>query len=279
MKVELQDAKLTRRAAYAGTAYPADPVELSETIDKLIDQSRRPQSTKGNLRALISPSTGGIYSDLPCFAGLRTLRARNFKTVVMLTTSQQNFFDFASVYNGGAYNTPLGRVFVDLELARKLSELHPKVIMSDTGHEGGPRQEYGIELLLPAMQRLLGGFAIVPIVLGSDDDATSIAVGEVLSSIAGDESTLIVGAVNLLEAEELNSDLRKRLVGSILTRDLNRTSERIRAGQVSGAAPLLAIMYATSRIGITDIILPKSDGTEWDDQLSDLSILSVAFLK
>ena len=120
MKVEQQDPKLARRAAYAGQAYPADPVELAAQIDTLITKTSRPQSTKGNLRALISPTTAELYTASNYFAGLRTLRGHHFRTVILLGSSQQLFFDYASVFRGGSYDTPLGRLFVDLELARDL---------------------------------------------------------------------------------------------------------------------------------------------------------------
>jgi hypothetical protein len=279
VKVELQDPKLIRRPAYAGDAYPSDPVELSETIDSLIDGTRRPQSTKGDLRALVSPTTSEVYTDHAFFAGLRTLRGKHFDTIIVLAMSQQVFFDYASVYKGGSYDTPLGRVFVDLELARDLSERHPRVVMSGVGHTGGPRQEFGIEILLPALQKLLGDFKVVPIIIGSDDDTTGVAVGEVLSSVRADQSSLLIGGVNLLENDELSADLRGRIVNSILARDLNRTTERIRAAQVSGASPLLSIMYATARTGVSEIILPRADGSEADDTVEDLSSLSVVFMK
>jgi AmmeMemoRadiSam system protein B len=141
------------------------------------------------------------------------------------------------------------------------------------------RQEFGIELLLPALQRLLVDFAIVPIVIGRDDDSASVAVGEILSTVAKDESILLVGGVNLLEKENLSPDLRSRIVNSIRARDLNRATERITAAQISGASPLLSIMYATARAGINEVILPKSDGSEIDDYVSDLGTLSAVFMK
>jgi len=83
-----------------------------------------------------------------------------------------------------AFDTPLGRIAVDREAIASIRDL-PQVVESAATHA----EEHALEVQLPFLQRVLGEFSLVPLVVG---DAAPEKVAEVLERLWGGTETLIV---------------------------------------------------------------------------------------
>lgn len=272
MEVTLQKPELVRRPHFAGESYPLDPAELGTIIDNRIADTSRPIAVKGEIGAIVTPSSATcLYgSDEP--GAIRALLRKRYANVIVIASAQQSFFDFSSVYLGGAYDTPLGRVFVDLSLAEKMANSHPRVVFSGSGHTGGKDAEYGIEMVLPFLQKLLSDFRIVPIVMGSEDDQSVVAVGEVLAAAADPQRTLIVGCSELQFDSTTTADRISSIVDATVKLEWRTLYDRLRNARLPSTAPLAAITYAARRLRI------KRAETLIDDTGGDTT-LSVVMLR
>lgn len=253
MEAQLQKPDLVRRHHFAGESYPSDPALLGETIEQRISDTSRSAAVKGDIGAIVtSAMTGSLYaaSDL---GALRALNRKKYSTVVVIASAQLSFFDYASVYLGGAYDTPLGRVFVDLPMAARMANLHPKVVFSNNGHSGGKEAEYSIEMVLPFLQMLIGNFRIVPIVMGSDDESTVVGVGEALAAAVDPKSTLIIGCSELQFQPDHDNDKARSIVEAAEKFDWRMLYDRLRNSGAAGTAPLASIVYAARRLRINRV--------------------------
>lgn len=250
MEVKLQKPELVRRPCFAGESYSADPAVLSGNIDKRIAATTRPTSVKGEIGAIVTSCTSESLYLAGELGAIRALNHKKYSTVILVASAQQNFFDYNSVYLGGAYDTPLGRVFVDLPVAERMANSHPRVVFAGTGHTGGKDAEYAIEMLLPFLQRLLGDFRIVPIVMGSEDESNVVAVGEVLSAVVDPQRSLIVGCSELMFESPVNTGKVDQIVDAVGKLEWRTLYDRLRNAQLPSTAPLAAIAYAARRLKI-----------------------------
>ncbi len=84
------------------------------------------------------------------------LKGHKYSRIVVIAPSHFVSFDFSSVYDGDAYETPLGTIPVDKEFARQLTKMSSTIRLSSAGHTptsaGG---EHAIEVELPWLQKML----------------------------------------------------------------------------------------------------------------------------
>jgi AmmeMemoRadiSam system protein B len=116
------------------------------------------------------------------------LKGHKYARVVVIAPSHYVAFDFTSVYDGDAYATPLGNVPVDKAFAQKLVKMSSTMQLSSQGHDptsaGG---EHAVEVQLPWLQKVLGNFEVVPIVMGDQSYESSRALGVALAKLIKSE--------------------------------------------------------------------------------------------
>lgn len=180
-----------RKPAVAGTFYESEPEALLKTLGELFSQAAE-EDTTGPVRALIAPHAGYIYSGTVAASAYDQLeKGRKFRRVFILGPSHHLAFDGASVYDRGDYETPLGTVKVDVDLAKKLIRDHAVFSCREEAH----RDEHSLEVQLPFLQYKLGkDFMIIPILLGSHDVAECRSVAAALMPYFTDENLFIVSS-------------------------------------------------------------------------------------
>lgn len=245
-----------RRPAVAGAFYPADPAELSEMIDRMLAEAA-PQ-VDGVILAAVAPHAGYVYSGPVAAHTFAELKGRKFSRVVVIAPTHRVAFDYASVYDGDAYETPLGIVPVDKEFAQRLAEMSSTIQFSEKGHEstsaGG---EHAIEVQLPWLQRVLSEFKIVPIVMGSQSyqgsRALGVALAKLIESESEQDSTLVLASSDM--SHYRSYDDAQRLDGKTLQGlknwDYLSMSRNFNAGvwEACGGAPIVAAMIYAERRG------------------------------
>src|SRR5208282_1929541 len=181
------DKQKVRQPGVAGSFYPADPKELAKMVDDFLARAN-PPALKGPLIALVAPHAGYPFSGPVAAYSYALLRARKFARVVVIAPSHYESFPFNSIYDGDAYATPLGQVPVDKAFAAKLVAMSPLIKFSGQGHgEVQGRWEHALEDELPFLQRVLGQFKLVPVVMGDQDYGTSRALGVSLAKLIENE--------------------------------------------------------------------------------------------
>ena len=133
---------------------------------------------------MIAPHAGYPYSGPVAAYTYAALKARKYTRVVVIAPSHYEAFDFASVYNGAGYVTPLGTVMVDKAFALDLANMDSSIRLSERGHKATPHgAEHAIEVQLPWLQHVLGSFTLVPIVMGNQSYESSRALGLALAKL------------------------------------------------------------------------------------------------
>jgi AmmeMemoRadiSam system protein B len=165
-------------------------------------------------------------------------------------------FQGASIYNGGAYVTPLDKLYVDLDLGIKMANINPsKVYLSTKGHTGGAvaRAEHALEVQLPFLQVVLGDFKLIPIVMGDQEKDTCVALAEILSGTLHDREALIVASSDLSHYHDANeaSMLDSVVLSNVEGYNPDGLYQSISRGnsEACGAGPMVATMLAARRLG------------------------------
>jgi AmmeMemoRadiSam system protein B len=200
-----------REPAVAGMFYPASETKLKNELTLLLDISRTDQMFD-NISAVVVPHAGIIYSGKTAGFAYNLLKGKDFNRVVIISPSHREYFPGCSVYNGDAYRTPLGSVFVDTELRENLLQNSRNIFAGTEGH----RSEHALEVQIPFLQMVFDEFTILPIVMGDQSKKYVDELAEKLASIK-DENTLIVASSDLshfyssTRAEMLDSKVEKRI--------------------------------------------------------------------
>lgn len=192
------DQQKIRPAAVAGAFYPADPKELSQMIDDMLAKAS-PPPVDGEILAAVAPHAGYPYSGPIAAWTYAALRGHNYSRVVVIAPSHYVAFDFTSVYDGDAYKTPLGVIPVDKEFAHRLAKMSSTIQLSEKGHQAtADAPEHSVEVELPWLQKVLGSFELVPIVMGDQSYESSRALGVALAKmLRNDHDTLVLASSDL----------------------------------------------------------------------------------
>ena len=135
-----------RRAAVAGTFYYNSPTRLLTYVNELLDHATD-QPDVG--KAIIAPHAGHIYSGPIAASAYRSLRKRQkqIKKVVLIGPSHYVGFMGLATSTADHYETPLGLIPLDTELANQALEIK-EVVTMDHAH----LQEHSLEVHLPFLQ-------------------------------------------------------------------------------------------------------------------------------
>lgn len=178
-----------RQPVVAGSFYPANPDVLSEQIDYFLNRAED-IPVPGELRMLILPHAGYEFSGQTAAHGFKELIGKNFKTVVLIGPSHQDWFFGAALSNDNYWQTPLGKIEVDKELTKKLIKENKNILIREQAHQN----EHCLEVMLPFLQKVLKDFKILPIIISQADDKFLTALAQALQKHLTDEDLIIISS-------------------------------------------------------------------------------------
>ena len=274
-----------RKPAVAGTFYPADPKELAKMVDGFLAQAKVPAIK--DLVAVVSRTPAIPYSGPVAAYSCALLKSRKIERVVVISPSHIDTFGFSAVFDGTAYATPLGTVPVQ------------PGVLGETGRRGRagevvqPRPyrfqasdpEHALEVQLPFLQRTLGQFQLVPVVMGDQSYEASRALGLALAALIQGTGTIIVASSDLSHFHPYADavDLDRKTLRAIEEWDylsLSRNLER-RVWEACGGGPIVAAMIASERLGARQATLLKyaNSGDTAGDKSQVVGYGAMAFSK
>ena len=180
-----------RRPAVAGLFYPGDAGMLAEVVMQLLDVASDADDAIAP-KALIVPHAGYMYSGPIAARGYALLRRHGVSAinrVVLIGPAHRAYVNGIAVSGADAFETPLGRVPLDVEAMRALAQL-PRIVIDDDAHA----HEHALEVQLPFLQMLLDDFTVVPMAVG---DASGDDVAASLDHVWGGDETLVVVSSDL----------------------------------------------------------------------------------
>jgi AmmeMemoRadiSam system protein B len=230
-----------RPPAVAGSFYPGDPARLASTVDELVAAARPGPLPKG----LVVPHAGYVYSGPVAGSAYRLAQgSAQVRRVVLLGPAHFAHVKGLALPDVDALETPLGAVPVDLGAVEVLRPL--RQVVQDAGAHA---QEHSLEVQLPFLQRTLGAFSVVPLVVGRAGPAE---VAEVLEALWGGPETLVV----------ISTDLSHYLPYADAARMDRETANRVLAlgpplepPRACGAAPLNGLLHAAKARKLTAELL------------------------
>ena len=280
------DSAKVRPAAVAGSFYPADPTELAKMVDGFLAKATPPALT--GVVALVAPHAGYEYAGQVAAYSYALLKGRKFDRVVVIAPSHYESFGFASVYDGAAYSTPLGQVPVDRAFAAKLAGMSKLIKLSGAGHTPTPdKPEHALEDQLPFLQRVLGPFQLVPIVIGDQSYETCRALGLALAKLIQGTNTLIVASSDLShyhpynEAVKIDHKTLKAIEEWDYLSMARNFDPSVNVWEACGGYPIIAAMIASERLGASQakVLNYANSGDTAGDKTRVVGYGAVAFFK
>jgi len=183
---------MNRAAAVAGTWYPGSPGALIREVDGYVAAAG--DVPRGRVDAVIAPHAGLMFSGPVAACAYKAASASGpYDAAVLVGPSHFVAFDGVALYPDGAFETPLGPIAIDGDLAGEIRGACDAVHPFHAAH----RREHSLELQLPFLARLLPGLRIVPLLMGRQTRETITALGDALGTVAASRRLLIVGSTDL----------------------------------------------------------------------------------
>jgi len=205
-----EGAKMIREPVVAGSFYPGNPEVLRSTVRQYMDNAT--VAIDGEVLGLISPHAGYPFSGGTQAYAYKTLEGKDIDLVILLGPSHHAYISGFSVYDKGAWKTPLGEVMIDEELASRLEGYSNLIDYYPEGH----LREHSLEVQLPFLQETLKSFKIVPIVFNSDDlKVCSILINALSQELKERKNWVIIASSDLYhgykyeEAKEVTNNVDK----------------------------------------------------------------------
>ncbi|MBM4271741.1 MAG: AmmeMemoRadiSam system protein B [Deltaproteobacteria bacterium] len=237
-----------RKSVIAGTWYPGSSRVLRADIehyfhnvpDVVID---------GKIIGLVAPHAGYMYSGQVAAYAYKVIRGIVFDAVIVIGPSHRTHFRGVSVYDRGGYETPLGVVPVDVDLARSIIEQNELISYMPAAH----LQEHSIEIQLPFLQVALGGVRFVPLMMGDQSKEVCEVLSESIWRAVSDRKVLIVGSSDLSHfysyerAVKLDSVVLghiEKMDHSALLKDLDND-----VCEACGGGPIIVTIMVSKKLG------------------------------
>jgi AmmeMemoRadiSam system protein B len=183
--------ELVRQPAFAGQFYTANAAKLASEIDGYMEGK---EPTTGRPLALIVPHAGYVYSGPVAGYAYAEVRGQQYEAVILIGQNHylQDFTGVA-VYPGGAWQTPLGKVLVDADLAEAILRANPTFESDPARHA----RDHCLEVQLPFLQQALPDTPIVPILIGYPYPENTQALIEALGQVLPGHDVLLIASSDL----------------------------------------------------------------------------------
>lgn len=238
-----------RRSILQGAWYPDDRESLEKAVHGYLKEVNK-NEIRGRIRGLVVPHAGYRYSGPVAAHAYESLRGSGVKRVVLIGPSHRFGFEGVSVSLHDAYETPLGRVRVDRDFARKLTVADKSIRFIRQAHA----KEHSLEIQLPFLQCVLDDFSIVTLLMGRQDMETCALLAAHLADAVGpDPGTIIVASTDLSHYHR--DGAARRLDGTfrdyVQKFDPQGLFNALSSGtcEACGGGPTIAAMLASKRLG------------------------------
>ncbi len=274
-----------REASQAGVRYPAAKAELESAVDARLAAAGDARLQR-RLFALIVPCDHyRLCSHVAAWA-YKQVPQNAFDRVILIGPAHGAEFEGFSVMDVSGFETPLGVVPLDAPVCDELRKhaLHVRKPELQAA-------EYSLEVQLPFLQRALGEFRLVPLLVGqvSQDEAFNIA-----RALAGHVTgrTLIVVSTNFTRygeqvgyvpfAENIEGNLRKldlQAAGLLLRKDAAAFEAFLKETEVPmpGGGPLFVLLALLPNAARGALLQYDTSGRMTNDFSNSVSYVSLAF--
>lgn len=244
-----------RKPAVAGQFYLLDTQRLKDQIANLIDK----QASGLGVVACVLPHAGYIYSGR--VAGLTVSQIKVKDKIILLGPNHTGFGAAFSIMTEGLWQTPLGDVKIDTQLAKQILSCSKYLKDDSLAHI----YEHSLEVELPFLQYFKTDFEIVPITVMCDELGVLKEIGKEIASVIIDnnlkDSVLIVASSDMTHYESQAQAQKKdnEAIQAILELDEDKLMERVGRLNISmcGYVPVIIMLSAAKSLGAKSAKLVK----------------------
>jgi hypothetical protein len=243
-----------RTPAVAGRFYPRRAEELEREIRKYAPAS---EAVRAAAIGCVAPHAGYVYSGHVAGAVYSQLEIP--KKCAVLCPNHTGMGTALSIMARTAWQTPLGTVAADSELATDLIRRFPALEEDSAAH----RSEHAVEVQLPFLQARRPDLSLVPIVIGTSNFSQLKGLGEALAEAisASAEKVLIVASsdMNHYESDAITRIKDHKAIERLLALDPRGLWEVVMNEDIGmcGFGPAVAMLTAAKKLGATSATLVK----------------------
>ncbi|MEM2739857.1 MAG: AmmeMemoRadiSam system protein B [Candidatus Bathyarchaeia archaeon] len=247
-----------RRPYVAGSWYPGTAESLRREVERCLTHrlgyGRVPKVVENGPRliiGLVSPHAGYMYSGPIASIGYGKLAEDGIPgSVIMIGPNHTGLGSAVSVMVEGSWETPLGSVEIDTDLAKAIVEASGIADIDDYAH----RFEHSLEIQLPFLQYFYGSnFKIVPICMMLRDYDTARELGESISSSLAGRNVIILASTDFThyEPHKIAVEKDRLAIEAILKLDAELLLKRVEENDISmcGPGPVAAMIVACRKLG------------------------------
>jgi AmmeMemoRadiSam system protein B len=276
-----------RRPAVAGIFYPSNFDELKASIEDSflhkLGPGKKPPSNEaiGEKVVLVSPHAGYMYSGpVAAYGYYACSYLRRIELVVIAGPNHYGIGSGVATVREGVWETPLGRVEIDGDSARRLVDLSGIIDFDDSAHI----KEHSIEVQIPFLQYIFHDkIKILPISMMLQDMNTAIDVGKAIADCVKDKKFLLIASSDFThyEPQEVASRKDSEAIKAILQMDVSKLYDVIENLNITmcGYGPVAAMITAAKELSITNGKLLKyaTSGDITGDYSSVVGYASILF--
>ncbi|MGB7538124.1 MAG: AmmeMemoRadiSam system protein B [Anaerolineales bacterium] len=254
-----------RPSPIAGTWYSGNPDSLAQQLDGFL-QTDQPAAPAGELVGVVVPHAGHRYSGAVAGTAFRLMRGLAPEIVAVVSPMHTLAPDRLVTSGHEAYQTPLGTIPVDTEAVRALNAALEK--------RSGPQlfplrndREHSLEIELPFLQRVLGEFRLLPVMILDQRESTAQDLGAALAEVLAGKRALLVGSSDLshfypdLTARGLDAEMMRRIAAFDPAAVIHAEDEN--AAFACGRAAIAAVLWAAKGLG-ANLVTPLAYANSGD---------------
>lgn len=242
-----------RQPAVAGRFYPGDRAVLLDELSSYLSPSQSPRPAVG----CIVPHAGYVYSGQVAGAVFADIEVP--RRCLILCPNHTGRGRPLAIMSQGSWQTPLGSVDIDSQLAESLKQEFPLLNEDSDAH----RSEHAIEVELPFLQQRRPHLTLVPIALGTGQFEVLEKLGQAVGGVlkAQNEPTLIVASsdMNHYESDRVTRVKDHKAIDRILALDARGLYDVVTREDVSmcGFGPGIVMLTAAKVLGATSAELVR----------------------
>jgi AmmeMemoRadiSam system protein B len=171
----------------AGTFYESAPAPCRHHATKLLESAVVPADLPERLYGGLVPHAGWTYSGRLAARTFKSLARRPLDTVVLLGADHVGVVRRGEVFDSGVWQTPLGEVAVNEELAAAILKGSDLLRSNPAAHQ----DEHSLEVQVPLLQALNPRVRIVPVAV--PPTAAAAAIGEAIGRVLAEGAERFAG--------------------------------------------------------------------------------------
>lgn len=280
-----------RSPAVAGVFYPSKKDELYHLLEHSFKDERfgpgeippdKSQTSTKKIFGIVSPHAGYIYSGSVAANAYYKISTTGFNSVIMLGPNHYGIGPGLATSKDGEWETPLGFVGVDSDLANSISEDVEMLDFDELAHS----RDHCLEVQLPFLQYIkTTQFKIAPIIMIRQDIETASNLGNSIARVTGTRTNevMLIASSDFTHYES-NEDAHRKdseLIDSILSLDISAfydTLERLNV-TACGFGAIAAVMTSVKALGATrgQLLRYATSGDIRGDKTSVVGYASIIF--